>query len=1069
MKNTLCKRLLSAFVSLCLVTSLGAPLVFADETGTPSIEIATADQLEALAKDCRLDSWSRGRTVVLTADIDLTGSDFAGIPTFGGTLQGGGYTISGLSLTAEGSVQGLFRYLQKDAVVRDLNVSGTVQPGGTRTTVGGLAGQNAGTIQNCTVSGTVTGTSQVGGIAGANTVSGVITGCTVSGSVYGDHFIGGVAGQNDGVISECTNQADVNTTVSQNEVKLDDLTVKDLLTTENAADITDIGGIAGNSSGVVRACINRGAIGYDHIGYNVGGVVGSQTGYIEGCVNYGTVHARKEGGGIVGQMEPSSVLQYSQDTLQTLQGELNTLQGLMNRATQDASASSSELNARFTDLQNRVESARSAVDTLLEQVKNGVDIGTQDLTLTALADLTGQGNAAGGVGVGGGTAASGSASVEVEAGSDTTIGPAATPVPEETPAPDSTPAPTETPAPTPEPTAAVTPEPTAEATPPAVSEPTPEPSAPAQSAPDQAQPEAQADPAPERSEEAHGRPPHRAPSLEISKEIEAAAGTEGAAQAGAGAGIVGGTTADGNATLDGQANLTVPSIELNNRDGITAARNSLSGSLTAIADGVDALNTDTGDHTQALIRDIEAITQQLNKIGNTLLGAAETAGQGTLFEDVSDQDTDGDTEGKVCNCLNAGAVYADLNAGGITGAMARENDLDPEDDTKISGNSSLNMTYKTRIVVRSCTNQGSVQAKKQCAGGTVGSMELGTVQQSYNTADLQQDGADYVGGIAGQSKATIRQCAAKGSLSGGAKVGGIAGSGYTITDCRAMVRADGTECVGAIAGTLLAEDDLGNAVNELQDNTAAVQNNCFVSETLGGIDGVSYAGQAEPVAFADFADGARQTGLPEAFSTITLTFVADGQTVAALPVDYGATFDLADAPAIPERTGCTAAWSDFQKENITFDETVTAVYTPYSAVLESTEQREDGRAVLLAEGSFGDGTLTLTEGAAQPPAGAVDSWQFALPQTMADGVQLHYLPTRNHVALYLHGSDGSWRKADTTQDGSYLVCTVQAGDDALAAVPEQRLPWPAVAVPVAAIVLLAVVVLLRRRRARTKS
>ncbi len=54
------------------------------------------------------------------------------------------------------------------------------------------------------------------------------------------------------------------------------------------------------------------------MGYNVGGIVGSQTGYIEGCVNYGTVYARKEGGGIVGQMEPAAPCFYTKDTLQEL-------------------------------------------------------------------------------------------------------------------------------------------------------------------------------------------------------------------------------------------------------------------------------------------------------------------------------------------------------------------------------------------------------------------------------------------------------------------------------------------------------------------------------------------------------------------------------------------------------------------------------------------------------------------------------------------------------------------------------------------------------------------------------
>ena len=102
-------------------------------------------------------------------------------------------------------------------------------------------------------------------------------------------------GENHGVVINCGNDANVNTTVDQNEVDLSELTLNDLIGTENAADITDIGGIAGTSSGVVRACLNRGTVGYLHIGYNIGGIVGSQTGYVEGCVNYGPVYARKEG------------------------------------------------------------------------------------------------------------------------------------------------------------------------------------------------------------------------------------------------------------------------------------------------------------------------------------------------------------------------------------------------------------------------------------------------------------------------------------------------------------------------------------------------------------------------------------------------------------------------------------------------------------------------------------------------------------------------------------------------------------------------------------------------------
>ena len=387
-KRTL-EKLLSVCICLCMLGAMLPAQVFAEEADTAQTEtvqdtapkdtvhLSSADDLIQLAKNCRLDSWSQNRTVVLEADVDLSSVDFNGIPSYGGTWEGQDHAITGLSLSQDGSVQGLFRYVQQGALVRDMTVKGRIKPGGTRASVGGIAGSNAGTIENCAFDGVVSGTSQIGGIAGVNTVKGSINGCTVSGTVYGSHFVGGVVGQNDGVAANCTNVASVNTTVSQNEVKLNDLTLDNVLKTEKANDVTDAGGIAGNNAGVLRACINRGTIGYSHIGYNVGGSAGSQTGYVEGCVNYGTVNARKEGGGIVGQMEPSSTLEYTKDTLQELSDEMSTLQTLVNRACDDASAASSDLSNQLEALKNNVTSSRNAIENLLKQAQNGVSIGSQ--------------------------------------------------------------------------------------------------------------------------------------------------------------------------------------------------------------------------------------------------------------------------------------------------------------------------------------------------------------------------------------------------------------------------------------------------------------------------------------------------------------------------------------------------------------------------------------------------------------------------------------------------------------------------------------------------------------------
>lgn len=403
-------------------------------------------------------------------------------------------------------------------------------------------------------------------------------------------------------------------------------------------------------------------------------------------MNYGTVNARKEGGGIVGQMEPSSVLQYNQDTLQELQGELNTLSALMNKATNDASASSSELTSQLNDLTGRVDSAREAVDTLIDKTVNGFDIGTQTINITNLTKLTGQGTINGS----GNGSANGSGNGNINGTIELVPTPEPTEEPEETPEPTETPAVTQAPAVTEAPTAAPDPDPTAA--------PAPEPDQPDDQPAEQSEDDREGD--------AHGRPRRNEPTFDVDLDF----GGEGGGDAGGDATIDHG----GEGQIDSNIDLTVPSITLSDRDSITAARSSLNGSLASIIDGVSSLNTNTGSHTQALIQDVQAISSQLNKIGDTLAGAADQSeDDNNLFEDVSDSDTDGDTEGKVFNCMNLGEVNADINAGGITGAMARENDLNPEDDTKTSGSSSLNVTYKTRIVVRDCINKGAVKCQEK--------------------------------------------------------------------------------------------------------------------------------------------------------------------------------------------------------------------------------------------------------------------------------------------------------------------------------------------------------------------
>lgn len=351
-----CDKLAALLTAVCLLFSLAQPAAAA---GTGEITITTVADLLELTRNCSLDTWSQGKTVRLAADLDLTGAAFTPIPTFGGTFDGQGHTISGLSLTANGSKQGLFRTIQPGGVVENLNVSGTVAPGGSQTNVGGIAGVNGGTIRSCTFSGPVSGKAAVGGIAGRNQETGQIADCAVSGVIQGESGTGGIVGRNLGVLLMCSSSASVNTSERGDSApSVEDLTDLDLestLTGEDSGEAeslldthTDTGGVAGYSSGVIQSCSNTGTVGYPHVGYNIGGIVGRQTGYLAGCVNSGSVLGRKDVGGIVGQAEPDLTLTPGSDTLERLRTELDTLDGLIQRAIDNAQGTTDTVSAHLT-------------------------------------------------------------------------------------------------------------------------------------------------------------------------------------------------------------------------------------------------------------------------------------------------------------------------------------------------------------------------------------------------------------------------------------------------------------------------------------------------------------------------------------------------------------------------------------------------------------------------------------------------------------------------------------------------------------------------------------------------
>ncbi len=147
------KRIICGLLCVMLLLNLSPAALGAEEEIEAAsgrvLEIDNVWELQLFAANAILDSYSRDLTVVLNADLDLTGEDFSGIPIFCGTFLGNDHTISGLTLTSEGSNLGFFRYLTETALVTDLTVRGSILPAGSQESIGGIAGSNAGRIQTC--------------------------------------------------------------------------------------------------------------------------------------------------------------------------------------------------------------------------------------------------------------------------------------------------------------------------------------------------------------------------------------------------------------------------------------------------------------------------------------------------------------------------------------------------------------------------------------------------------------------------------------------------------------------------------------------------------------------------------------------------------------------------------------------------------------------------------------------------------------------------------------------------------------------------------------------------------
>ena len=213
--------------------------------------------------------------ITLTADIDLTGKDWTPIGTsfrnsYTGTFDGGGHTITGLTVTTNDEYVGLFGCLDGTGTVKNVVMEGvqiTSNHGSGH--AGSVAGFSRGFIENCSVSGSVSGTVYVGGVVGAQWV-GSITGCSSSATVKGTVNVGGVAGQTNSGVTLTACYATGNVTLEIDPIKnisggglvgfnggssvLACYAIGNLTSTGRSTGNVDIGGFLGENYSTVTAC-----------------------------------------------------------------------------------------------------------------------------------------------------------------------------------------------------------------------------------------------------------------------------------------------------------------------------------------------------------------------------------------------------------------------------------------------------------------------------------------------------------------------------------------------------------------------------------------------------------------------------------------------------------------------------------------------------------------------------------------------------------------------------------------------------------------------------------------------
>lgn len=753
----------------------------ASQESDGTIVITTAEDFLNFSSSCTSESYSRGKSFVLGADLNLQGVEFRPVPVFAGTFDGNGHTIIGLSVENNGSNLGLFRFVQQSGTVRNLKVHGKFAPQGSRTNIGGIVGTNRGTVENCSFTGEIMAQEALGGIVGHNEETGVVTGCESRTQLTGNLKTGGIVGYNEGNIENCVNRGDVNATGqevvddSDSQLSAGSLGLEETVRVER---VHDAGGVAGLSLGYIRGCSNYGIVGYPHMGYNMGGIAGRQSGLIDQCQNFGKVQGRKDTGGIVGQFEPYVTIDYEEDMFGSLESQMeelsnmgDSLSGIIENAGDTASGNLDQIDAQVEEMRNIARFYKDVyreggdgfdrdADRSIDEIQNTLDHMNLDLVdqttkghYRLALEKVNQMKAL-------------RAEMEKGYGGDLN-----------------------------------------------------------NFNPD------------ELVKWLRTRLQQLEQLLKYAEELQVelawlAAHAPAYAVSGAE------DFKDDLEELQVEANTLIDIVRVNT-DKARGDLHSMDEEMTAQADalsrGIDALSDGLRDSRNQLRNQKQQIENQIDRMRDTISDGVNRAKEDReLFEDVSDLDGEGLDLGMVHDCVNQGAVSADYQAGGIVGIIGMETSLDPEQDLEAEQERTLNVTRNIKAIVLDCKNREHITVVNDYVGGIAGKANLGALIQNQNFGDITAEDGDYAGGITGSSAYVLRRNYNMCTMEGNDYVGGIAGWGTDILDNFSMVSFAGPEgqWIGTIAGDADGEGIIqGNFY--VDENIGALDGVTFESQAQG--------------------------------------------------------------------------------------------------------------------------------------------------------------------------------------------------------------------------------------------